>query len=237
MGKSRPQRKLRTAVPPQTGQAGVRQPTRKDKYVNRVLPLAGEWKFARTAERITWWQTGDTETAHWSTLLFSFLLVCGGMIAVFVFGFLASAVLIVIASFFKSESMGTFPSEDYKIFWWILIVCVVMGGAFSAMIASTKHVFRFEIDLEGKEISLYESYFPNRRRVLRVPFSSITSIRPRKMKTYGGADLELRYANQGGAQVQKSLGMDLPEDILKEHLDCLRPAINDRVLELIDYAD
>lgn len=232
MGKSRPQRKLHTAVPPQT-----RQPTRKDKFVNRVLPLAGEWKFTRTAERITWWQTGDTKTAHWSMLLFSFLLVSGGMIAVFVFGFLAAAVLIVIASIFKSEPMGTFPSDDYKIFWWILIACVVMGGAFAAMIASTKHVFRFEIDLEGQEIILHESYFPTRRRVLRVPFSSITSIRPRKMKTYGGADLELRYAYQGGAQVEKSLGMDLPEDILKGHLDCLRPAINERVLEMIDYAD
>jgi len=239
MGKPRPQRKrqLGTAMPPQTRRAGVEQPTRKDRYANRLVPLAGEWKFTRSAHRIVWWQAGDNQTSHWSTLLLSFLLVCGGMIAIFVLGFLAAAVLIWFASLLKSEPMGAFPSEDFKMVWWILVSCVVMAGAFSAMIASTTLVDRFEIDLEAQEISLHESYFPNRTRVLFVPFASIVSIRPRKMKTYGGANLELRYVNQDGVQLEKSLGRDMPEHILKEHMDCLRPSLDDRVFELIDYAD
>ncbi len=205
------------------------------KHPKRVGPIFGKWEFTRTEQRIIWWETGGNETFHWRALAGAFLIVYGWLIATLAVVGLIVLILIGISLILQGSPV-VIGDTDYGLLRYLsitfgLISAIPCSGVF------IKSVFRFEIDLEAERFVLHESYFPNGRREIVIPFPSIEVIEPCSLRLYGGAHLKLRYRQEGGQSIQKKLGDDIPKALLNEHLNCCRAALSGRILELAQYDD
>jgi hypothetical protein len=207
----------------------------KAKYPEQVGPIFGKWEFTRTEQRIIWWETGGNETLHWRALAVFFLVVYGCFISILAVGVLIVLPLMVISLIIRGLPV-TVGETDYGLLQDLLIMFAIMATT-PWVAVFRKDVFRFEIDFETEKFILHESSFPNRRRVLIVPFSAIEFIEPCSLRLNGGAHLEIRYRQERGKHVKKKLGDNIPKALLNEHLDCCRPVLSGRILELAQYDD
>ncbi len=191
------------------------------------------WKSSKSGQRINWWDADQTPTQDWRVL---------GLVFLFTFGCFMAMLLMVVLTFILVDGItplftrkGNVFGDGLEILWGILTFAVLVSAYVARGVTKSSLVFRFEIDLKAEQIVLHETYFPNRKRVVFVPFCAIGHVRLRRFASYGGVELELNYGNDDGQYVNVGLGKDIDEDALGPHVELMRPALGGRVLEMLRH--
>lgn len=191
------------------------------------------WQFSRSDTRLEWWDAGRSKSSDFASMGTAALMVfqyAGGLLLI---GWVVTVVLILITSWVKG-----FPVEyDSALDLFLIMLGITSLMAIAAMVtlACSADVFRFEIDLEKQEITLHEAVFPNRSRIVVVPFSQVEHIRPIASPT-SPPYIEL-VVMDGKKSTNRWIGSELDEATVNAHMTWLVPALGGKVLPRMDVGD
>ena len=119
----------------------------------------------------------------------------------------------------------------------ILALIVTSFWAFTSLfVFLSKDVIRYDIDVKTEQVVLHQSRFPDRLKVIAIPFSSIVSIAPytpRSNAETGG--FYFTYLNDSGQPDEWKTRNTIALDVLQAHADALRGAFGDRLHDWIHH--
>lgn len=179
----------------------------------RPAPPTG-WQCARHQQRINWWNADKVESRDWAML---------GVVFGWTFGILSvlCALALYLGDRFTPAALGM-----------ALAIVTLVAGVLGYGMAAMKTVFRFEFDVGAGQMALHETQFPNRERIVIVPFSDVTFLQPRKLSGWR-PNLNVRY-HAHGAWHERWLGYELDEAALEASLASLKPVMGDKVLPMLE---
>lgn len=193
-------------------------------------PDAGQWSCAQIGQRLVCHQVGGDQQPWWIPMAF-------GLVTFIVLGlpFLALSAFFFFAGTVKTWIVGGLPGFDDSLGLIGLIVAIVAiySLIFSALAALMKSIYRFEIDVDRQEFVLHISSYPNRTRMVVVPFAEVISVNLCSQDAHG-AKLQLYY-QEGRRRRYGELGGELPDALLIGQLDRLKLVIGDKVTAPVKF--
>lgn len=201
------------------------------KVPEAAAPSQWDWRCTRTDGRIDWQAPPTDDQNDWVMLATSFGIATLLFFLMLVPFWLLTEMLAGLSMWWNDAAEGTTYSVGEALLYVFLFAAFM--GCFVIPFSFDTKVTRFEFDIAAASVVVHETRFPNRRRVIHIPFADVGRIYPFRSSSCTGVMISLQFWNTKGEQLQRFLGSDLPAELIEEQLDCLRPALEHRVWSVI----
>ncbi|UOD28051.1 hypothetical protein INH39_21565 [Massilia violaceinigra] len=210
---------------------------KRSKGTVRAAPIAPEkhWTVTQTAQRIVWSGPPPREGSDWIALVGDFFFWFVLFAALLYIPLLAWCLLDFAISWMRGSAFSF--ASYYELFLWTLAPTAIMTilSMLDFLIIGRRSTHRVELSLDAETLVLHQSSFPNRIDTLVIPFGAIGYIQPTKANSYDDADLVINYPDDHGDYKDAVLRLQLSDAIMNAHVDWLRPALGERIRNLIVY--